>query len=221
MKRTDAELRQAVVSELQWDTRIDEADIGVAVDAGVVALTGTVRTWAERNAAVASTHRVHGVLDVANEIRVRSPAVPERSDTQIAHAVRHALEWDVFVPETRVRSTVTQGCVTLEGEVDYINQRDDAERAVRNLAGVLGVTNKLEVKPLALGVDIERSIESALERHARREAAHVRVEVHDGRVTLSGIVGSYAEKAAVLGAARGTVGVRSVQDRLRIDIPAG
>jgi osmotically-inducible protein OsmY len=218
MKKTDSEIQQAVLQELKWDTRVEETDVGVEVDAGVVTLTGTVSSWGKRTAAQEAAHRVAGVLDVANDIQVKMPGSAGRTDTDIAGAVRHALEWDVFVPETRIRSTVSDGRVTLEGEVDYWNQRDDAEKAVRNLTGVRGVSNKIEIKPpKVIPYDVRKSIQDALERQAEREALRIKLEVQDGRVTLSGIVHSWAEKEAVIGAVKGTHGVRNVDDRLRIE----
>jgi osmotically-inducible protein OsmY len=168
-------------------------------------------------AAQEAAHRVAGVLDVANDIQVSVPGSVGRTDTEIASAARHALEWVVLVPDTRVRTTVSSGWVSLEGEVDYWHERDDAERAVRNLAGVRGVSNKIDVKPPKIVPhDVRKSIQQALERHADREARRIDVEVCDGRVTLSGTVRSWAEKQTVVGAAKGTHGVHCVQDHLRI-----
>jgi osmotically-inducible protein OsmY len=218
MKKTDAEIQQAVLRELKWDTRVEETDVGVEVDAGAVTLTGTVTSWAKRVAAQEAAHRVAGVLDVANDIKVKLPGSAGRTDTEIARAVRNALEWDVFVPDTRIRSTVSDGWVTLEGEVDYWNQRDDAARAIRNLLGVRGVTNQIFVKPpKVIPYDVRKAIEDALGRQAKREAQRINVEVHDGRVSLAGVVHSWAEKEAVVGAATGTLGVRDVEDHLRIE----
>lgn len=218
MKKTDSEIQQAVLRELKWDTRVKETDVGVEVDAAVVTLTGTVSSWAERLAAQEAAHRVIGVLDVANDVQVKVAGSADRSDTDIAHAVRHALEWDVLVPETRIRSTVSSGWVTLEGEVEYWSEREDAEKAVRNFAGVRGVSNKIEVKPPPmLPHDVRHSIEEALERQAEREAQRIDIDVRDGRVILEGVVHSWAEREAVIGAARGTAGVRAVEDQLRIE----
>jgi osmotically-inducible protein OsmY len=217
MIRTDSELQRAVLQELRWDTRVEETDVGVEVDAGVVTLTGTVANWAKRIAAQEAAHRVAGVLDVANDIQVRTSGSPGRTDTEIAAALRQALEWDVLVPDDRIRSTVSEGRVTLEGDVDFWSQREDAERAVRNLAGVRGITNLIEVCPsMVLSDDVRTSIEEALSRQAEREAKHINIEVQDGRVILSGVVHSWAEQEAVLGAAKGTPGVRTVDARLRI-----
>ncbi len=220
--RTDSEIQQAVLRELTWDTRVEETDVGVEVDAGVITLTGTVTSWAKRMAAQEAAHRVVGVLDVANNIKVKILGSAGRTDTDIARAVRHAIEWDVFVPENRIRSTVSDGRVTLEGDVDYWSQREDAEKAVRNLIGVRGVSNKIEIKPpKVIPEEVQKSIEGALERQAEREARGITLDVRDGCVSLSGIVHSWAEREAMIGAARGTRGVRSVEDHLRIEPYAG
>lgn len=218
MRRSDSDIRQDVSRELEWDTRVDAGDIGVAVSMGIVTLTGLVSSWGKKVAAQQAAHRVSGVLDVANDITVKIPGASGRSDTDIARAVREALEWDVFVPETQVRSTVSAGWVTLEGDVDNFSQRQDAERAIRNLAGVRGVTNKIEIAvPTASAADVKRSLEEALERQAEREATRIAVDVEDGTVSLSGIVHSWPERRAVVGAARGTLGVKKVVDQLRIE----
>jgi osmotically-inducible protein OsmY len=217
-KRTDSEIQQDVLHELKWDTRVEETDVGVEVDEGVVTLSGTVSSWGKRYAAEEAAHRVWGVLDVANDVAVRTPGAPGRTDTEIAHAVREALEWDVFVPDRQVRSTVSDAVVTLKGDVGTWSEREDAERAVRNLAGVRGVINHLEVKPSRVTpADVKKSLEDALERQAGREAMRITVDVRDTEVTLSGAVHSWAAKQAALGAAKGMPGVRSVRDQLRIE----
>ncbi len=218
--KTDAQLQNDVSEELRWDTRIDEVGIGVAVNDGVVTLTGTVGTWAARVAAARAAHRVAGVLDVANDLRVRPAGSPAKTDTEIAQAVRRALEWDVFVPQQRICTTVTQGVVVLEGNVEYWSQRDDTERCIANLDGVVGVSNRIAVRPAApepAENAIHKAIEQALERRAEDAAHGVHVTMLDATVVLSGKVRSKAELDAVKSAARGTPGVVDVQSRLRIE----
>ncbi len=213
--KADARIRHDVLEELAWDPHVDETEVGVEVDGGVVTLTGPVTSWAKRAAAQDAARRVAGVLDVANDIQVKTPGGLDRSDTEIAQAVRRALEWDVFVEHERIRSTVTKGCVTLDGAVDRLSQRDDAERAVRNLTGVTNVVNKITVAALtSTSESVARAIERALERRAERHARRIGVEVHDGIVTLTGSVYSWSERRSVLGAARSTPGVHAVEDRL-------
>ena len=212
------QIHQDVLRELGWDSRVDDTHVGVKVDQGVVTLTGTVASYAEKLAAQEAVHRVTGALDVANDIRVKVPGSLERTDTEIAQAVRHALEWDVLVPDTRITSTVADGWVTLEGSVDRLRERDDAERAVRHLLGVRGVWNKLVVRPSTVKAErVREVIEDALERCAEHEVKRIQVLVSDGEVTLTGRVHSYAEKRAVMGAVSHAPGVHTVKDHLRIE----
>jgi osmotically-inducible protein OsmY len=146
-QKSDAQIHQDVLRELRWDSRVEETEVGVEVDQGVVTLTGTVASYAKKLAAQDAAHRVTGVLDVANDIHVRVPGSPGRTDTEIAQVVRRALEWDVEVPHTRITSTVADGVVTLAGEVDRLSEREDAARAMRYLEGVRGITNLIVVRP--------------------------------------------------------------------------
>ena len=217
--KTDARIQQDVLKELDWDPRVEETEVGVSVQHGVVTLSGTVTSWAKRMAAQEAAHRVAGVLDVANDIVVKVPGGFGRSDTEIAHAVRNALEWDVFVPDKDIQSTVSNGWVTLTGMVETVAEREDAARAVRNLTGVRGVDNQITVRhPRIAPERIRAAIEEALERRAEREARRIDVTVSpDGAVTLAGHVRSWAERQAVVASARYLRGVRAVHDRLHID----
>ena len=218
IKKSDTQIHHDVLEELKWDSRVDEKEVGVQVEGGVVTLTGAVTSFAKRWAAEEAAHRVIGVLDVANDLKVKVSGDLVLTDTDIAHAVRRALEWDVFVPNEKITSTVTDGSVTLEGTVERWSQRADAERVVRNLTGVKSVQNRIVVttaKPVT--EDVRRAIEQALERRAEREARRISVDVKDGTVTLTGAVHSWAERKSVLSAARFTPGVLAVEDHLRTE----
>jgi osmotically-inducible protein OsmY len=215
--KTDGQIHHDVLHELRWDTRVEETEVGVEVDKGVVTLTGTVSSYAKKLAALEAAHRVSGVLDVANNIKVRIPGSLSRTDTEIAQAVRGALEWNVLVPDQQIRSTVSDGWVTLVGFVTYLSEREDAEKAVGDLLGVRGVTNHLMVNPMKPAPnDIRFVIEDALERRADREAERIDVEVSDGTVTLSGSINSWEEKRAIVGAVSHAPGVVTVRDDLTI-----
>lgn len=217
-KKTDSDLKKQVLRELKWDSRIGWADIGVAVEEGVVKLTGEVRTYSNKLAAQEAAHRIAGVLDVANDIEVVPDEKLIRTDEDIARAVRHVLEWDAIVPDERIRTTVSDGWVTLEGDVDLWRERLDAERVVLRLEGVVGVINKLTITPRRVDAkELREQIEEALERRAEREAERLRVEVHDGAVELYGRVHSWQEKRAVLGSISHAPGVLAVKDHLRVD----
>jgi osmotically-inducible protein OsmY len=218
IRKSDSEIQNQVLQELKWDTRVEETEVGVQVDKGVVTLTGNVSSYAKKLAAQEAAHRVAGVLDVANDTQVKIPGGLIRTDTEVAQAVRRALEWDVMIPEQRIQSTVVEGWITLEGTVDFLRERQDAERTVRNLTGVRGVNNKIVVKaPSPKPTQVRQRIEEALERNAEREAKRIQVEVSDGAVTLSGNVRSWLEAEAVVGAVSHAPGVQKVTDHLRIN----
>jgi osmotically-inducible protein OsmY len=217
IRKSDSQIQQDVLRELKWDPRVEETEVGIEVENGVVTLTGNVSSWAKKFAAQEAAHRVYGVLDVANDIAVKAPGTLPVTDTDIAQAVRRTLEWDVFVPHEQITSTVSNGWVTLAGNVELWNDREAADRAIRNLQGVRGVTNTITVTPpKASSLEVRRAIEGALERRAEREAKKIHVEVSDGTVTLTGTVQSWQEKEAVASAARFTPGVQSVDNQLRI-----
>lgn len=217
-KRSDRDLKQRVLRELKWDSRIDWATINVEVNDAVATLTGAVSSYAQKIAAQEAAHRVAGVLDVANDIEVTPLDHFIRTDSEIAGAVRNALEWDALVPNELIQSTVSDGWVTLEGEVNYWREHNDAERAIRQLAGVVGVINKITIRKQAVNAkQLHEEIEFALERRADREAARLRIEVNDGTVDLWGRVHSWQEKRAVLGSIAHAPGVTQVRDHVRID----
>ena len=217
-RRTDKDLKQRILNELKWDSRVKWASINVQVIDGVVTLTGSVSSYAQKIAAQDAAHRVAGVLDVANDIEVKPVDDFVRSDTEIAAAVRNALEWDALVPNELIQSSVSNGWVTLEGEVDYGRERTDAEKAIRRLAGVVGVSNKITIRKQRIDESqLREQIESALERRAAREAERLRLEVHDGAIDIWGRVHSWQEKRAVIGSISHAPGVSRLKDHLRID----
>lgn len=218
VRRSEGDLRQRIMAELKWDSRLGSDNLSVEVKDAVVTLTGTVSSYAEKIAAQEAAHRVAGVLDVANDIDVRPVDRFVRTDSEIACAVRNALEWDAMVPNELIQSTVADGWVTLEGQVDYRRERTDAERAIRRLAGVIGVTNQITVRKQAVNEkQLREEIEIALERRADREAERLRIEVNDGAVDLWGRVHSWQEKRAVIGSIAHAPGVIKLKDHLRID----
>lgn len=214
--KTDSDLKRDVERELAWDTRIDDTAIGVAAHHGVVTLTGTVTSWAEKHAVEEAVYRVGGVHTLANEIEIKQSWDASRTDADLAEAVHNALVWDHFVASDRIRATVSDhGSVTLIGTVATLRERDEAERVVRRLDGVRYVTNEIAVdSPVVASLHLRETIEQALARHAARAASHVKVAIDGDTVILEGAVGSWLERRAVLGAARGTPGVKRVEDRL-------
>jgi osmotically-inducible protein OsmY len=215
--KSDGEIKSEVQFQLGWDTRVKQTEIGITVNKGVVTLTGTVDSYAKKLAAKEAAHRVRGVLDVANEIEVKTPGDRRLTDAGIAKAVRHALEWDVLIPDDQIHSTVSDGWVTLEGNVEYFTERTDAERAVSHLRGVRGVINEIKVTTPVDPEKIKFLIEDVLELRADREAKRIKVKIDGSEVTLIGAVNTWDEKKALVGAVGHTPGVTEIRDHLFVD----
>ncbi len=215
--KSDDQIKSEVLSQLGWNTRVKQTEVGVTVKKGVVTLTGTVDSYAKKMAVQQAAHRVRGVLDVANDLEVKIPGSKGHTDSEIAEAVRHALEWNVLVPSEQIQTTVSNGWVTLEGNVEYYSERVDAERAVRDLVGVSGVSNQIKVKSPVDPEKVKFLIEDVLELRADREANRITVKVEEGEVILTGVVTSWDEKKAILGAVGHMPGVTEIDDHLIID----
>jgi len=214
--QADEEIQKNVLAELKWDARVQPNEIGVVVKDGVVTLTGWVDSYTKRWAAEEAAHRVRGVKAVANEVEVRLPSVSERTDADIAAAAARALEWDAFIPLDRLDVTVAKGWVTLKGEVEWQYQKGDAERVVRRLTGVKGVTNLITVKPRITPSELKQKIEQALVRSAETDAQRITVEVEGTKVILKGTVRSWAEREEAARVAWLAPGVTSVENRITL-----
>ena len=213
---TDRDLKQRVENALEWEPSIDQSDIGVSVDEGVVTLRGNVRSYAEKSTAERVALRVYGAKAVANDLNVRLGVGDERTDTDIAQAAVAALKWNTVVPSDRVTVTVSKGWITLKGTVEWQYHKDAAARAVRDLTGVRGVANEIVVKPRVSPGDVRAKIEAAFLRSAEIDARRVSVAVQDGKIILTGNVRSWAERQEAERAAWAAPGVTQVDDRLSI-----
>ena len=213
---SDRQLQRHVQDELRWQPSVDAAEIGVAAKDGIVTLTGNVKNFFEKWEAEAAAKRIRGVKALANDIEVRLQSDARRNDTDVARAAAEALAWNASVPPDRVKVTVSDGMVCLEGELDWQFQRTAADNAVRYLFGVKGVTNQIVLKPRVTATEIKTGIEDAFRRNAVVDAERIQVATDGTHVTLSGSVSSWLERFEAESAAWAAPGVSSVDDRLRV-----
>lgn len=213
---TDQEIQTDVLAELRWDHSVQANEIGVAVKNGVVTLTGTVDTYLKKWRAEEAAHRVSGVIAVANDITVRTSAVGERTDSDIAAAAVYALKWNTSVPAEKIQVTVDKGWVTLKGEVEWQYQKEEVERSVRRLWGVKSVSNLIIVKPLASPTELKKKIEDALVRSAAVDANNITVEVQGTKATLKGKVRSWAEKQEAERTTWLAPGITSIDNQIKV-----
>jgi osmotically-inducible protein OsmY len=213
----DQALKQKVLDELAWQPGFDETDIGVTVRGGFVTLTGHVKSYAEKYAAERAAGTVTGVRAIADEMEVRNLSSVDHSDAELAGRAFDVISWDLSVPKNRVKVKSESGWVTLEGDVDWRFQKQAAEADIRNLPGVMGVSNAIEIKPKARVCDVEKQIKAAFRRNAEFEAENIVVTANGRTVTLTGQVGSYHERTLAADTAWSAPGVTEVHDLMTVD----
>ncbi len=214
--KTDSTLRQDVMEELMWDPRVGRSEIGVATKDGVVTLSGEVGSYPKKEAAIKAAERVSGVRVVADELRVALTGGVSKTDMEVAHAVADSLRWDIEVPDDKIKARVDNGWVWLDGEVEFEYERSAAERAVRYLIGVTGVSNNIRIKKSVWAPEVKVRIENALKRNASLDAQGITVTALDGQVTLRGKVHSWSARTDAESAAWAAPGVVSVKDELAV-----
>lgn len=218
--KTNEELRQDVMEEIKWEPLLRDVatEIGVTAKEGVVTLSGLVDTYAKKLAAERAAQRVAGVTVVAVDIDVKVSKAHQRSDTEIAQAVKYALHWHSAVNEDQVSVKVEHGTIYLDGTVEWDYEKKAAELGVHDLIGVKGVVNRIKVKSKSVEPrEIRSKIASAFHRSATIDSSNVHIDVSGSRVVLRGKVRSWAERLDAENAAWSSPGVTSVENKLEVN----
>ena len=216
IKRTDTELQSDVLAELKYEPSVKVTDIGVLVKDGVVTLNGYATSYGDKWNAVRAAKRVAGVKAIADDVEVKLPDSLFRNDRDIAGAAANQIRWSTMIPSEKVTTTVREGWITLEGEVEWWFQKSAAQNAVQHLAGVKGVKNLITIKPSLAPAAVEKVIKSAFERNALLDADKIQVETSENKVTLRGQVRNHAERDEAERVAWAAPGVFSVDNQLTV-----
>jgi osmotically-inducible protein OsmY len=214
--KSDAQIKQDVLSALKWSPEVKEEDIGVTVHNAAVTLTGHVPTYWQKREAKEAAKRVAEVKAVVDKIDVRLGSEMRMTDEGLAERIANVLKWNVSVRGANVKAEVSNGVVTLTGEVEWQHQRVNIERNIEHVSGVANVVNLITVKPRISATDVKREIKDALERHAEIEASKITVSASNGTVTLSGTVESLAELDRVEDAAWSAPGISKLVNKVRV-----
>jgi osmotically-inducible protein OsmY len=214
--KSNSQLQKDVLNELLWEPKLRAAQIGVTANNGIVTLSGYASNYLEKKAAEEAALRVAGVAGLAEDIEIKIPGSSERSDTDIAEAAVNALKWHVLVPEDKVKVRVDDGWVMLTGQVDWWFQLNEARKCVEGLAGVRGITNRLDVSPTVKPAEIKTKIESAMERSAELQAKGIQVENTGDKVILRGSVDSWSAYKDAERAAWSAPGVHKVENKILV-----
>lgn len=211
LTEADLRVRDAVMRQLEWDPVVDASGVGVSAKNGTVTLSGFIDTYFGKLAAERAAKRVHGVRAVANDIEVRLRL--ERTDVDIAQDATRVLQICSTIPEN-VQAAVHHGHLTLTGKVEWLYQKEMAERAVRHIRGVSGVMNHITVAPQAAVRDLRHRIVRALHHNADLDARHITVTVSGTTATLTGAVATCLQRESAEQAAANAPGIAHVDNQI-------
>lgn len=212
----DEQVLRELEAELAWDRSVDASRITVRVRNGIATLSGEVPAHGDKWNAERAAQRVPGVRALRVELRIHPVASGPHPDAEITRAAERALKATACLPPAGLHVAVTNGWITLSGQVDWPYQKEAAVAEVRYLPGVSGVNDQMSVNPWVSSAAIKSDIERALKHHGGMDGARISVEVMGDHVTLKGTVPGSAERRVARHSAWSSAGVRRVSDQLTI-----
>ncbi len=217
----DKTLQHAVAEELEWAPHIDASGVTIAVHDGIVHLAGHVGTLAEKKLANRTVWHLSGVVGVRDAIVVQPPDSHRHSDEELASRAAQLLLWDSLIPGHAIAVSAHGGVITLSGTLDEPHLKAEAEERVHQLAGVVGVDNKIAIRRKRdVASDLRDKVRRALARHSELDSSGIMVEAHEQQVTLSGSVPSFVQRRIAENAAWAAPGVADVVDHMKVHRPA-
>lgn len=214
--KKEGNVKQKVLNQLAWDSRIDASRITVEINNNTAVLSGTVSTYADRRFAGIDALLVPGIRLIENRLVISYPLAETPSDADIRANIIAAFSLNASLDASKLNVSVENGIVTLEGTVDLYWQKIRAEEIAADIIGVSGINNAINVIPPNAVEDeaVFEDIVGAFSRNISADIETVRVKVANGIVTLSGTVPDWVMYHGAEEIALNTRGVRSVRNTL-------
>ncbi|HMK06010.1 MAG TPA: BON domain-containing protein [Flavobacterium sp.] len=215
--KSNEELQKDIIDAINWEPLLHAATIGVAVENGVVTLTGAVNSFSKKAEARQAAQDVSGVKTVIEKIDVVFDAKSQKTDNEIETEIINAFKWHWDIPNENVNVKVASGLVTLSGQLEWNYQKEAAQKTVSNLIGVKGISNDIRIVSLSKDGIEKKDIEDAIIRNGHIDSTSIEIEVINNLVTLRGSVDSWYQKSEAGRIAWNAPGVKQVQNDLYVD----
>ncbi len=191
---TDKDITVAIESRFLVDQTVPSNGIDVHTDNGVVMLSGEVPTLLARERAGKIVASIRGVQALINTIAVNPTS--RIGDEELRSKVSAALAADPASDSYEITVHVSQGRVMLTGTVESWQEKQLTEEVVKSVNGVQSLRSRITVNPMASRPDseIEAEIFRRLQSDVWVHESLIGIMVDQGHVTLTGTVGSLAEK---------------------------